>query len=76
MFEKGERRIWSGGVESHKNKWEGIKSKSSFSVRKKRRIKFWKDLWCEDLPLEEAFPNYSLLLLTKIDMGRGSAGAG
>lgn len=57
VFKRCERRIWSGGVESHRKRMVGIKGRSPFSIGNGRRFKFCKDLWCEDLTLEQAFPN-------------------
>ena len=30
-----------------------------------RKVKFWKDLWCEDQTLKEAFPNLFVLAINK-----------
>ena len=55
---RGVRDGYGVGVwKAIKDEWEGIKSKSYFSIRNRKKFKFWKDLWCEDLTLEEAFPN-------------------
>ena len=37
--------------------WENIHSRSCFVVGNGRKVKFWKDLWCEDQILKDAFPN-------------------
>ena len=37
--------------------WEVIKGRSCFFTWEWRRIKFGKDLWCEDQILKEIFPN-------------------
>ena len=34
-------------------------------VGNERRVKFWKDLWCENLTLKEAFPNLFRLEINK-----------
>ena len=39
-----------------KNGWENFRSHSRFIVGDGTRVKFWKDLWCENQSLEEAFP--------------------
>ena len=40
-----------------------------------RKVKFWKDLWCEDQTLKEVFPNYTNWRLTKMSrcqvLGKG-----
>ena len=36
--------------------WEIIRSRSRFIVGNGRKVKFWKDLWCEDQALKDAFP--------------------
>ena len=33
--------------------------------RNERRVKFWKDLWCDELTLKEAFPNLFRLAVNK-----------
>ena len=40
-----------------RSEWEGIRCRSRFIVGNERRVKFWKDLWCEDQKLKEVFPN-------------------
>ena len=32
--------------------WESIRSRSHFIVKNGRKVKFWKDLWCEDQTLK------------------------
>ena len=39
VFEKGERRIWSVG-KAIRNEWEGIKSRSCFTIENERRVEF------------------------------------
>ena len=39
-----------------RNGWENFRSHSRFTVGNGIRVKFWKDLWCENQSLEEAFP--------------------
>ena len=44
-----------------KNGWEDFKDKISFKVGSGNRVKFWKDKWCEDMPLRDSFPDlYSI----------------
>ena len=45
--------------------WEGIRCRSRFIVGSERKVKFWKDLWCEDQTLKEAFPNLYRLMVNK-----------
>lgn len=41
VFEKGERRIWSVGMcKAIRNEWEGIKSRSCFTIGNERRVEF------------------------------------
>ena len=47
------------------NEWEGIKNRSHFIIGNGRRAKFWRDLWCEDQTLEEAFPNLFSFVVNK-----------
>ena len=44
---------------------EGICCRSHFIVRNGRKVKFWKDLWCEDQTLKETFLNLFLLVVNK-----------
>ena len=50
------RLLWYGGLEDHQNGWENIRTHSHFIVGDGTRVKFWKDLWCENQSLENAFP--------------------
>ncbi|KAL6343505.1 hypothetical protein AAG906_024870 [Vitis piasezkii] len=45
--------------------WESIRSRSRFIVKNGRKVKFWKDLWCEDQTLKDVFPNLFLLAVNK-----------
>ncbi|RVW62021.1 hypothetical protein CK203_062421 [Vitis vinifera] len=45
--------------------WEIIHSRSCFIVGNGRKVKFWKDLWCEDQALKDAFPNLFRLAVNK-----------
>ena len=45
--------------------WESIHSKSHFIVKNGRKVKFWKDLWCEDQTLKDVFPNLFRLVVNK-----------
>ena len=54
---KGVRDSYEVGVwKTIRNGWENICSHSCFIVGDDTRVKFWKDLWCENQSLEEAFP--------------------
>ena len=48
-----------------RNGREGIRRRSHFLVGNGKRVKFWKDLWCEDQSLKEAFLNLFLLVVNK-----------
>ncbi|RVW24487.1 putative ribonuclease H protein [Vitis vinifera] len=39
-----------------RNGWENFRSHSRFIIGDGTRVKFWKDLWCGNQALEEAFP--------------------
>lgn len=44
VLERCEGRLWSRGVgKAIGNEWEGIKSRTHFSVENERKVKFWKD---------------------------------
>ena len=45
--------------------WEIIRSRSCFIVGNGRKVKFWKDLWCENQALKDAFPNLFRLAINK-----------
>ncbi|RVW82108.1 Transposon TX1 uncharacterized 149 kDa protein [Vitis vinifera] len=54
---KGVRDRYGVGVwKAIRNGWENFRSHSRFLVGDGTRVKFWKDLWCENQSLEEAFP--------------------
>ncbi|RVX09662.1 F-box protein [Vitis vinifera] len=54
---KGGRDRYGVGVwKAIRNGWEDFRSHSRFLVGDGTRVKFWKDLWCENQSLEEAFP--------------------
>ena len=40
-----------------KNGWEDLKVRMRFKVGSGNRVKFWKDRWCGDVPLRDAFPD-------------------
>ncbi|KAJ9708014.1 hypothetical protein PVL29_000195 [Vitis rotundifolia] len=48
-----------------RNGWENFQSHSRFIVGDGTRVKFWKDLWCENHSLEEAFPTLFNLSINK-----------
>ena len=41
-----------------RNEWEGVRSKSRFIVGNRKKVKFWKDLWCKDQILKEVFLDF------------------
>ena len=45
--------------------WESIHSRSRLIVGNGRKVKFWKDLWCEDQALKDVFPNLFRLAVSK-----------
>ena len=65
MFESRERRLWCGVWKAIRREWEGIRGRSRFLVGNEKKVKFWKDMWCEDQMLKEAFPNLFLLAVDK-----------
>ena len=59
-------RVAKGGYgvgvwKSIRKEWEGIRCRSRFIVGNERKVKFWKDLWCKDQTLKEAFPKPILI---------------
>ena len=48
-----------------RNGWENIRTHSRFIIGDGTRVKFWKDLWCENQSLEDAFPNLFNLAVNK-----------
>lgn len=51
-----------------RKEWEGIHCRSRFIVRNGRKVKFWKDLWCKDQTLKEAFLNLYRLAVDKDEL--------
>ena len=45
--------------------WGNFKSKTRFEVGHERRINFWHNVWCNDIPLKESFPLLSTLATFK-----------
>ena len=45
--------------------WENIRSRSRLIVGNGRKVKIWKDLWCKDQALKDAFPNLFRLAINK-----------
>ena len=63
---KGVRDRYGVGVwKAIRNGWESFRSHSRFIVGDDTRVKFWKDLWCENQSLEEAFPTLFNLSVNK-----------
>ncbi|KAJ9693622.1 hypothetical protein PVL29_009537 [Vitis rotundifolia] len=63
---KGIRDRYGMGVwKAIRNGWENFRSHSHFIVGDDIRVKFWKDLWCENHSLEEAFPTLFNLSVNK-----------
>ena len=54
-------RVWK----AIRKDWESICSRSYFIVGNGRKVKFWKDLWCEDQTLKNVFPNLFQLAINK-----------
>ena len=40
-----------------RNGWEDLKVRMRFKVGSRNKVKFWKDRWCGDVPLRDAFSN-------------------
>ncbi|KAL6343049.1 hypothetical protein AAG906_017861 [Vitis piasezkii] len=54
---KGVRDRYGVGIwKAIRNGWENFRSHSCFIIGDGTRVKFWKDLWCGNQALEEAFP--------------------
>lgn len=47
--------------------WEVVKSRYHSKVGNGKRVKFWNDIWCDDLPLEWAFLTLFSIALDKND---------
>ena len=54
-----------GAWKAIRKEWEGIPCRSCFIVGNRRKVKFWKNLWCEDQTLKEVFPNLYRLEVNK-----------
>ena len=55
--EKKEKGYSIGSWKSIRKGWGFFKSRTRFEVGKGRRIKFWQDEWCGDVPLKDSFPS-------------------
>uniref|UniRef100_A0A2N9IA56 Sec23/Sec24 trunk domain-containing protein n=1 Tax=Fagus sylvatica TaxID=28930 RepID=A0A2N9IA56_FAGSY len=44
-----------------RNEWDKFSLHCSFVVGDGRKVMFWQDLWCGDMPLKEAFPELFLI---------------
>ena len=45
--------------------WELVSSRTLFVVGNERRVKFWRDSWCEDERLCVSFPSLFILASSK-----------
>ena len=45
--------------------WEVVNCRISFFVGNRRRVKFWKDKWCDNEPLSVSFPSLFTLASSK-----------
>ncbi|XP_059626918.1 uncharacterized protein LOC132269677 [Cornus florida] len=48
--------VWGGKALALEEGWDDFCKHVRFRIRDGRRIRFWEDLWCGDLPLALAFP--------------------
>ena len=60
-----ERRPWCWLVEVYKKGWGTFKAKTRFEVDNGRRVKFWHDVWCDDMPLKDSFPSLFTFAIAK-----------
>ena len=44
-----------------RKRWQIFKVNMRFEVGHGRRIKFWHDVWCGDVPFKDSFPSLFLL---------------
>ena len=54
--------------------WGTFKVKTRFEEDNGRIVKFWHDVWCNDMPLKTLFLLYSLLLLLRRQKEQWSLG--
>ena len=45
--------------------WGTFKAKIRFEVDNGRRVKFWHDVWCDDMPLKDFFPSLFTFAIAK-----------
>ena len=45
--------------------WGTFKAKTRFEVGNGRRIKFWHDVWCDDMLLKDTFPSLFTFAIAK-----------
>ena len=48
--------VWSGALEDHMKRMGGFLKHVRLEVGDSRRIQFWNDIWCGDIPLSDVFP--------------------
>ncbi|RVW27606.1 hypothetical protein CK203_099119 [Vitis vinifera] len=56
VLQRSKRPLWGGVWKAIRNGWENFRSHSRFIIGDGTRVKFWKDLWCGNQALKEAFP--------------------
>ena len=77
MLYKSEGRAWGECVEGNQKRWEAFNSRASFRVVDGQKVKFWKQRWCDDLPLGVVFSTLFSITTTKdasspgVGVGRG-----
>ena len=48
-----------------KKVWGTFKAKTRFEASNERRIKFWHDVWCDDMPLKDSFHSLFTFAIAK-----------
>ena len=65
VFEEVRGAYGVGVWKAIRKNWENIRSRSRLIVENQRKVKSWKDLWCEDQALKDVFPNLFKLAVNK-----------
>ncbi|RVW15132.1 hypothetical protein CK203_083333 [Vitis vinifera] len=56
VLQRCKKPVWGGGLEGHQKRLGEFSFSFRFIIGDGTRVKFWKDLWCGNQSLEEAFP--------------------
>ncbi|RVW58881.1 hypothetical protein CK203_104243 [Vitis vinifera] len=67
VLQRCKKLVWGGGLEGHQKRLGEFSFSFPLHHWDGTRVKFWKDLWCGNQSLEEAFPILFNLSVNKKD---------